>query len=160
MKKRVGITVLILMLAPGGIIIAHGADRDPLLKAVEARISEMELRSFNAGPLFAMAKGDIEYDAEMAATLARNLLIMTTVNNGRMWPAGSDNEAWPDDTRALPEIWTTWPAIADRGKAYVDAVTALDEAAGNGLGALRSVIGDVGQSCKGCHDDFRAEKHY
>ena len=158
MQKSVGIISLVLALGLGSVVMAHGAGDDPLLKAIKARIGEMELRSFNAGPLFGMAKGDIEYDAEMAATLARNLLIMTTMDNGRMWPEGSDNEAWPDDSRALPEIWTTYPAIADRGKAYLDAVTALAEVAGNGLGELRSVIGDVGQSCKGCHDDFRSEK--
>ncbi len=163
MKKMVGIAFLVLVFWFSGIVVAHvahGSGNDPLLKAIKARHSEMVLRSFNAGPLFGMAKGDIEYDAELASTLANNLLIMTTVNNGRMWPEGSDNEAYPDDSRALPEIWTTYPAIADSGKAYVEAVTALAGVAGNGLGELRSVIGDVGQSCKGCHDDFRAEEDY
>ncbi len=160
MKKMIGITSLVLVFCLSGVVaarVAHGAGDDPLLKAVKARQAEMTLRSFNAGPLFGMAKGDIEYDAEMAATLANNLLIMTTVKNGRMWPGGSDNEAYPDDTRALPEIWTTFPDIEDKGKAFLDAVAALAEVAGTGLGELRSVIGDVGQSCKGCHDDFRAE---
>ncbi len=163
MKKLIGTMLVVLALWFSGIVaahIAHGAGKDPLLKAIKARNAEMTLRSFNAGPLFGMAKGDIEYDAELASALANNLLIMTTVNNGRMWPNGSDNEAYPDDTRALPEIWTTYPAIEDQGKAYLDAVAALAEVAGNGLGELRSVVGDVGQSCKGCHDDFRAEDDY
>ncbi len=163
MKKLIGTMFLVFALWFSGIVtahIAHGAGNDPLLKAIKARQAEMTLRSFNAGPLFGMAKGDIEYDAELAATLANNLLTLTAVKNGRMWPDGSDNEAWPDDTRSLPEIWTTYPAIADRGKEYLEAITALAEVAGNGLGELRSVIGDVGQSCKGCHDDFRAEEDY
>ena len=163
MKKFIGITPLILAFCFSSVVVdheAHGAGDDPLLKAVKARQAEMTLRSFNAGPLFGMAKGDIEYDAELAATLANNLLIMTTAKNGRMWPEGSDNETYPDDTRALPEIWTTYPEIGDKGKAYVEAVTALADVAGTGLGELRSVIGDVGQSCKGCHDDFRAEEDY
>ena len=49
----------------------------------------------------------------------------------------------------------TYPAIADAGKAYADAVNALAAEAGNGLDALRATIGDLGASCKGCHDDFR-----
>lgn len=134
--------------------------KDPMQKAIKARNAEMDLRSWNAGPLFGMAKGKIEYDAELAATLANNLLIMTTVKNGRMWPQGSGNDAYPDDTRALPEIWSTYPEIAEKGKTYVEAVTALAEVAGTGLDGLRSKIGDVGQSCKGCHDDFRAEEDY
>lgn len=163
MKKLIGTAFLVLVFWFSGLVaahVAHGAGDDPLLKAIKARQAEMTLRSFNAGPLFGMAKGDIEYDAELAATLANNLLTLTTVNSGRMWPEGSDNEAWPDDTRSLPEIWTTYPDIEDKEKAYVDAITALAGVAGNGLGELRSVIGDVGQSCKGCHDDFRAEEDY
>jgi len=34
----------------------------------------------------------------------------------------------------------------------------MAENAGNGLEALQSSIGDVGKSCKGCHDDYRAKK--
>jgi len=30
--------------------------------------------------------------------------------------------------------------------------------AGDGLDALRSKIGGVGDSCKGCHDDFREKE--
>jgi cytochrome c556 len=38
-----------------------------------------------------------------------------------------------------------------------DASAALASVAGEGLDALRSKIGDVGKSCKGCHDNFRAK---
>jgi len=138
---------------------SSAGENDPLLDAIEARQAVMILRGWNAGPLFAMAKGDIEYDAEFAAALANNLKAELAMNNGRMWPEGTHNDSddYFDETRALPEIWSTYPAVADAGKAYVTAVDALAEQAGNGLDALRSTIGDVGDSCQGCHDDFREE---
>lgn len=134
------------------------AGEDPLLNAIKARQGEMQLRSFNAGPLFGMAKGKIDYDAEMAKTLAGNLKLLLDLDNGRAWAQGSDNENYAGKTTALPNIWTTYPEISDYGKKYVMAVNELAAAAGNGQDALRSKIGALGKSCKGCHDEFREKK--
>ena len=60
-------------------------------------------------------------------------------------------------TRALPAIWSTYPAIADKGKAYKAAVIQLAETAGDGVDALKSSVSELGKSCKGCHDEFRAK---
>ena len=99
----------------------------------------------------------LDYDAEAAATYAGNLKAAAMMNNGAMWPEGTDNESYAGETRALPSIWKTYPEVAEANKAWKDATNALAEVAGNGLDALRSKIGDVGEGCKGCHDDFRAE---
>lgn len=133
------------------------AAKDPNLKAIDARQGEMQLRSFNAGPLFGMAKGKMAYNAELASTLANNLLLQTKMDLGRAWPKGTDNTAY-EETDALPEIWSTYPEIAEKGKAYVKAVEALAAVAGNGQDALKSKIGALGKSCKGCHDDFREKQ--
>jgi cytochrome c556 len=142
----------LMMVAPGF------AENDPLKNAIKARQGEMQLRAFNAGPLFAMSKGKITYDAELATKLAGNLKLMLDLDNGRAWAEGSDIEAYPDDTAALPKIWTTYPEIADYGKKYAAAVNDLPAVAGNGLDALKSKLGALGDSCKGCHDDFRKEQ--
>jgi cytochrome c556 len=134
------------------------AGDDPLLNAIKARQGEMQLRSFNVGPLFGRAKGKIDYDAEMAGKLAGNLKLLLDLDNGRAWAPGSDNENYAGKTTALPKIWSTYPEIADYGKKYVMAVNELAAAAGNGQDALRSKIGALGKSCKGCHDEFREKK--
>ncbi len=130
-------------------------------KAIDARKAEMELRSFYAGPLFAMAKGAVDYDAAMASKLAGALseLSAFNANNGGalFWPKGSDVGAYPDRTTSKANIWTTYPEIADAGKKYGTAVANLAAEAGNGLDALRANIGPLGKSCKGCHDKFRTE---
>ena len=118
----------------------------------------MQLRAFNVGPLFGMAKGKIDYDAEMANKLAGNLKLMLDLDNGRAWAQGSDTEKYAGETTALPKIWTTYPEISDYGKKYVIAVNELAAVAGDGRDALKSKIGAVGKSCKGCHDEFREKK--
>ena len=148
-----------LMLVVVGLTLALSASaaNDPNEKAIAARQAVMKLQSWYAGPLFGMAKGDLDYDAEMARTYAAALNTVATIEGGAMWPPGSDNGAYADKTGALPEIWSTWPKVGEKGQALAEASAALAEVAGDGLDALRSKIGAVGKACKGCHDDFRAE---
>ena len=152
------ITKTCLVIIGLSFIIPAFAAKDPNLKLIKARQSEMQLKSFNAGPLFGMAKGKIEYNAELAAMLANNLLLQTQLDMGRAWAEGTDNVAYEGKTAALPETWSTYPEVAEKGKAYVKAVTELAPVAGNGLAALKSKISALGKGCKGCHDDFREEK--
>jgi cytochrome c556 len=152
----------IIILSIASVFIALSAQsfadkHDPNLKLIKARQSLMQLRVFNAGPLFGMAKGKMPYDAEMAASLATNLKLLSEMNMGRAWAGGTGNDNYPGKTKALPKIWSTYPEIAEYGKKYMSAVDALASAAGNGLDELRANIGNLGKACKACHDDFREE---
>jgi cytochrome c556 len=152
------ITIICLAIIGFSLTIPAFAAKDPNLKLIKARQSEMQLKLFNSGPLFGMAKGKIEYNAELAAMLANNLLLQTKLDMGRAWAKGTDNDAYFGETAALPEIWSTYPEISEKGKAYVKAVTELAPVAGNGLAELKSKIGALGKGCKGCHDDFREKQ--
>ena len=154
MKMFTSLMVLLITTS----VSAHSfAAKDPNEKAIKARQGEMQLRAFNAGPLFGMAKGKMEYDAELAQKLAGNLKLLLDLDMGRAWPQGSDNSAYPGKTTALPKIWETYPEIAEYGKKYKAAVSALAANAGT-LDGLKKNIGALGKSCKGCHDDFREKK--
>lgn len=126
-------------------------------REIKARQSLMQVYAFNLGQLGAMAKGDAPYDAEQASNAANNLRAAATMKNGAMWPAGSDASAagLADVTAAKPEIWSTYPEIADKGKALAEAATAMAAVAGDGLDSVRSNMGDLGNGCKGCHESFR-----
>lgn len=137
---------------------AFAADDDPNLHLIKARQGEMQVRGYSVAPLFAMAKGKMPYDAELAAKLANNLKVLQNVDIGSAWAPGTGKDKYPGKTTALPEIWSTYPKVAEAGKEYDKAVDALAEVAGNGLDQLRAKIGDVGQGCKGCHDDFREKE--
>ncbi len=130
---------------------------DALDDAIEARQGYYQVVKHNAGLLFGMAKGAVDYDAATATAHAENLKTLAMMNTGSMWPAGSDKAAKPGKTRALPVIWETFPAILEKQTAFVTASTTLAENAGGGLDALRANIGALGASCKGCHDTYRAK---
>ena len=150
-----------LTLAVVGLTLAFAASaaKDPNEKAIKARQAVMTLQSWYAGPLFQMAKGDMDYDAEAATAYAAALNTMASIKGDMMWPPGTGNDAYAGKTRALPEVWSTWPAAGEKAQALSDASAALADVAGDGLDALRSKIGAVGKACKGCHDDFRAEQN-
>ena len=149
------------MLVVVGLTLAFSASaaKDPNEKAIKARKAVMTLQSWYAGPLFQMAKGDMEYNAEAATAFAAALSTMASIKGDMMWPPGTDNGAYEGKTRALPEIWSAWPEAGKKAEALSEAAAALSEVAGDGLDALRSKIGPVGKACKGCHDDFRAEQN-
>ena len=81
--SQIGLLLIGLSLTTPGF-----AGKDPLMNAIKARQGEMQLRAFNVGPLFGMAKGKIDYNAELASKLAGNLKLMLDLDNGRAWGQG------------------------------------------------------------------------
>ena len=126
--------------------------------AVKARQAHMQLNGFFMGQLAAIAKGQVPYDAAQATGVVNSLLALNTMDTGAMWPPGSDNQALPGKTRALPEIWTTFPAVMEKANALTAALEAMVVAAGTDLASLQGAFGAVGAGCGGCHRPFRAEK--
>ena len=126
---------------------------------IEARQSFMKVYRFNLGILGSMARGDVEYDAGAASAAANNLLAASQMNNSAMWPAGSDMSApgYEGVTWAKADIWSS-SDIGEKSQALKDALTEMAAAAGNGLGAVRSNIGNVADGCKGCHEPYRVSR--
>ena len=99
MKYPTKLGLLVLGVALSAPVIAA---KDPNEGLIKARQGEMQLRSFNAGPLFGMARGKMPYDAELATTSANNLKAQLSLNMGRAWEQGTGNDKY-DSTTALPQ---------------------------------------------------------
>ncbi len=129
-------------------------------KVIEARQSFMQLYAFNLGIVGEMAKGNTEYDAQLADSAAQNLLALAKMNNSQMWPEGSSNAdaGLEEKTRALPEMWSTYPKVVEKQEDLTAALETFATVAGTDLNSLRGGMKAVGDGCKGCHTDFRAKK--
>jgi cytochrome c556 len=154
-KSILASTLLASILSATAVAQADGAE-----DAIKARQGFMRLNGFNMGRLAAMAKGEADYDAETATQAAQNLLMLAKMKNGAMWPANSGNNvaALTDKTRALSEIWSTYPEIANKNAELLSALEEFVSVAGKDLASMRVGLKTVGQSCGGCHKKFRAEK--
>ena len=150
------VTISVLLIL--GTFSSFAQEESEFAGQIEARQSFMRVYAFNLGLLGAMAKGEVAYDAKVAAAAAGNLKILSSINAMAMWPKGSDNAAMADKTRALPNIWAEFPKVAEADKALSAAVDNLASMAGKDLASLQAGIGAVGKACGGCHKPFRAEK--
>ena len=63
------------------------------------------------------------------------------------------------DTAAKPEIWSQPDKFKNAALKMQDAVAKLNEAAKSGnQDAIKTAFGAAGETCKGCHDEFK-RKH-
>lgn len=135
--------------------IAAGESKEE--KAVEARQGLMELLVWEAGPLFAMAKGDVPYDAGAATTRAENLVALTNYSPVSLFVPGTSTKELGDETQALPSIWEKTDEFVKHYETLGEKAQIVAEEAGNGVEALRSAVADLGRACGACHDDFRKD---
>jgi cytochrome c556 len=88
---------------------------------------------------------------------AASFVAKAAAEQEKWFPAGSGPEA--GKTRARPEIWSQPEEFKAAMKLFSDAAPKLTAAANSGdAGAIRAAFGDVGQSCKNCHDKFRTKE--
>lgn len=135
--------------------VAHA---DAIDDAIKARISFYQVAKHYFVPLAAMAKGDIEYNAEQAKLNAKIIETLSQMNTDSMWPEKSSKTDRPGQTRALAKIWSEYDAALVKLKDWKDTSTVLAKTAGNGLDELRKGLSAVNKACTACHDTYRAEK--
>lgn len=88
----------------------------------------------------------LKFHADALASLAKQ--------SKNIYPEGSDVSR----SEALPAIWEQAKAFQKATQRFIDASEAFAEAAGSGdQRAVGQALRGLGGSCKGCHDDFRAE---
>jgi cytochrome c556 len=75
------------------------------------------------------------------------------------FPQGSGPEA--GKTRAKAEIWSDPQTFRQRAESFSTAAVAFEAAARNGdLAEIRAAHGELGNSCKNCHDRFRGPEQH
>ena len=119
---------------------------------VEYRHYLMESIGGHMNNIVAIVKGEVPYrdnlslHAEQLAELAPLAL-----------PA-FETEAMSDDTEALPAIWEDWAEFEQAANTFEEKALAFSEAAASGeMARIGPALGELGDSCKACHDDFMEE---
>ena len=130
--------------------------------AIRARQSIMRVIAMNFGPLGKMGSGEVALNKEVFQANSTRVEALWAMNPGQYFVPGTDKPVsgvkFASFTDARPEIWSQpdkFKAVADRA---TQAVGALAQAAKSGdEKAMRAAAGELGKSCKACHDDFRAK---
>ena len=140
-----------------GITTSSSADTPPTGQdLVDLRVKRLKS---TGGAMQALA----QYDGSNAAAAAAAAKVVgdMAADLVSLFPEGSGADgAGVTNTRAKPEIWTDRAGFETRAQAFADAAAALNAAAAaNDLTALKAAAGDVGASCKACHQDYRGPEN-
>ncbi|STZ77117.1 c-type cytochrome [Bergeriella denitrificans] len=121
---------------------------------VEAREQLMKAFKEDFGVMGKMVKGETAYDAAAFKAAAEKL----NANADKPWAHYTEASA-QEESEAKPEVWSKAAEFQQEAEKFVAAVAALNTAAATAenVDAVKAAFGQVGQSCKACHDSFRKD---
>ena len=106
-----------------------------------------------AKPIGQMLKGEREFDAAVVMA-SFETFDEASARFGELFPPGSETG---QDTEAAPAIWEDRAGFDEALAAWADAVDAAIAANPQTLDETKPVAGEIFNTCKGCHDDYRIE---
>ena len=154
-KSIVAVTVAASLLTATVSMAQPASSEKHAIKATELRQSVFKLLGSNMGPLGAMAKGKIPFDAEVVEknAIRINQLSLMIADYTRV-----DTSKFDVKTSALNKIWQDQEHFGQSIDKLTKASAALIVAAkSNDEGTLKQAISAVGKTCGGCHDDYKEE---
>lgn len=121
--------------------------------AIEYRKAAFTVMGAHFKRIGAMVKGKAPFDAKAAAANADIVAAMSQLP----WAAfGPDTDV--GDTKAKPEIWKEQAKFKQGADKMQAEVTKLVAAAKTGnLDSLKAAFGATAETCKACHNAFRAK---
>jgi cytochrome c556 len=147
-KLLLSATTLVIMATA----LPAGAQFQKSEDAVKYRQSAFFVMGQHFSRIGAMANNRAPFDAKAAAESAGVVATMSTLPFAG-FVEGSDK----GNTKARPEIWAERAKFDSLAETMQQEVAKLEVAAqGGNEGEIKSAFGAVGQSCKACHDDYRA----
>ena len=118
-------------------------------KAIDYRQSVMTIINTHFGRIGTAVKGEVPYNKEEVAKNAAIVAMLSTLPWQGFGPGTEGGKAQAD-------VWSDnakFKAAADKMQL---ATTNLNTAAQSGdLDAIKKAFSATGQTCKGCHDDFK-----
>lgn len=157
-QKKSSVIALCSAALLGSAIAVAQDEPDAGANAISARQGFMQVVSWEAGPLFGMAKGEVAYDAGVASANAANLKAISQYDIGRLFVAGTSKADRPGKTRALDDIWADLGKFGQAAENWRAAVAVVAEEAGKGQAELTAAVGALGKACGECHKPFRADE--
>ena len=121
-------------------------------EAVKYRQSAMFVMANHFGRIGAMVQGRVPYDAAAATANAEVVASMSMLP----FVGFVEGTAGTEKGKAAPAIWTKRADFDAGAKKMQEEVAKLLAAAKtNSLDNVKAAFGEVGKSCKGCHDNYR-----
>jgi cytochrome c556 len=156
MKKLISvIAVSCMLVVPASLTAAEASSEKQARTALKFRQSVFQLIRSNMGDIGAMAKGQKPFDA---AVMEKNGMRLEQLSLMIADYTALDTRKFDIETEALDKIWDEEAEFAKKIEALTSAAQNLQAVAKAGdESKFRAAIGGVGKTCKGCHDDYKAD---
>ncbi len=137
------------------LVSAHTlASDDPIVQAQELRQAPMKLIGNNFGFMVGMLKGEIPWNAAEFSKRGKELSAMGQLDLSRGYVAGS----YKGHTRASADIADNMDDFNGKMRDFESALRALS-AVTDKPDALKAAVKDLGDSCKGCHKEYKNREY-
>ncbi|MBR4736529.1 MAG: cytochrome c [Rhodocyclaceae bacterium] len=131
------------------------AQADEVEDTIKARQAAYRLLAWNTGIIKANVQG--EFDAKKVQTAANTIAAIAHSDLGALYAPGTDKGKGYYPTKAKPAAFTD-DKVVQVAMDFVKAADALAAAAqGGDKDAVKAAFGELGGTCKACHDDYRAK---
>lgn len=155
MKKTLVCSLIAAVFAVSTASAAPATSDKQARTAVKFRQSLLQLVRSNMGDLGAMAKGQKPFDA---AVMEKNGMRLEQLALMLEDYFATDTRKYKTDTSALDKIWEEPADYSAKINALIEASRNLQAVAKAGdESKFRKAIGGVGRTCKGCHDEYKAD---
>ncbi|OCX90703.1 MAG: cytochrome C [Pseudomonas sp. CO183] len=126
---------------------------------VETRQAGYQFMSWNMGKIKAqVVDGKEPYDQAKVAAAANAIAAIANSGMGSLYSPDTTTEQLGKATRLKPEFFQNLDEAGQIGRKFTAAAILLAKVAAEGdQAAIKKAFGDVGGSCKSCHDKFRAD---
>ena len=120
---------------------------------VKQRQAAMTLIGKYWGPIAGMPSGKAPYNAERVATSAAYLEVLSKMP----WD-GFTADTKGENSKALPAVFTDTAKFKDGADAMQRSIASLAKISkGGDEASVKAAIAEVGKTCGGCHENFRAK---
>ena len=155
MNKLMACTAGLLLAGTASLAVAQVSPEDQ----IEFRKAGYSFMSWNMGKIKAqVVEGSVPYDQAQVAAAANAIAGIANSGMGALYGSGTEQSVGAQKTRVKPEFFTQKEEVAKVAIAFNQAANELAKvAAGGDKAAIAKAFGDVGKSCKGCHDQFRMD---
>lgn len=159
-KRMLSCTVLVLATAALSITSAQEDDEpspaEQAAAATETRQAVFKLLGYNMSTISGMARGEVEFDAEIAERNARRIASLAPMIPELF--ARMDTRDFDVETEALDVIWEDPEGFESRAMDLVEGANEFADIAAGGdrmetIGSVRA----FGSNCGNCHDDYRVD---
>lgn len=155
MNKLIACTAGLLLAGTASLAVAQVSPEDQ----IKFRKAGYNYMSWNMGKIKAQViEGSVAYDQAQVAAAANTIAAIANSGMGALYGQGTEQSVGNQKTRVKPEFFTQKDEVAKVAIAFNQAANKLAKVAAEGdKGEIAKAFGEVGKSCKGCHDQFRMD---